>query len=913
MLMLLGFICLFFSSLSATDSLSYLPGFSALPRREDKKPTLNDLYQPLDCLKKITGLPGDREIVHLSTSSSSASQNRGAFKSDFDLNTGVFVRTRHEDSMLKKNPIYTFDKLSKDVAKTTCSLCLDSFEDAKGDDDRKDIYKTSCQHYFHLKCLDTWKRGGRTSCPTCQAELEKDDSSELIDIGFENITLGSLVRILAEKKGYSYMVNKELSAIKLPSLKTYKPMSVARAWEILLTLLDMNGFSHTITGDLHKFVEVKDAASESYPFFSSLDGVRPEMLPESDQVIRYVYFLKNIKMDMAKQIIGEFMKERPITIGENNILVLQDKSRKIKQVMRVIEELDVGGMRQSITIMNLKYTEPESIARLLADEILNNSRGGGGRIQFFSPHKKNMKYFSSDVKIIPYPQKRSLIFIGQRSEIDRIVHFVKLVLDVEIGEAKSRVHIKEIKHHSPSEIQGMLEKLMTKAGTEYFKDVVIHAESPPGGGGYGSSDSGGAGSRLVVACNSEDWRRISDFVDKVDKPQLTLAIEVMIIDAKVDMQRQLGAHVRDARDGLINTNIALQQNTLFSDGVNSGSNGRNFPLSGADGSLGETVINIGPDPHIFSGGAWATIRALATKTNSAIIYQPFLSTNNNQRTTWRSSENQQTDGEIRSSGQKTILGRTRVSANTSIDLTPRVNRDGVMEMEVKINVAEFIPKVNGQPETTDRAINTKATLALGEVLALGGFDKSSLARNNYSIPVLSSIPIVGNLFKTNLKSSEKSQIYVFIRASAIKQQLFSEPDDYTALKLQYAKYQIDNINNYARSGDPVERYFFKPRKSTIKETVDDYKNNRFSLIDDFIEAKTDPISASMSTDSYYTSSQLKKSRTKLENFWESDEQKTERKTMEAKLKTRKRPGFLTVKEVSVDSALAGEATLATRE
>lgn len=860
----------------------------------------------------VDDISGDREIIHLRGDDAVIRSHDGvdtvSFQSDFDLNGDGILASDEEESLLIRPKVWIYENLSEEKQQDSCLLCQNSFASKSKDPVYEEISELKCQHYFHTVCLSKWQKAGKDMCPVCKQRIGAiSDDKDLIDISLDSISLATFIKIVAERKSMNYWLHKDLSTIK-PSLKTYKPMSVDRAWELILTLLEIYGYTHVVVGDLHKFLPIKEAGSEPYPLYSSSKGITPDMLPDSDQIIRYIYVLKNIKAEMANSILANLLGEKQLTVGDLDVLIIKDSGRNIKQAMKIIRELDVGGMRQSISIMPLRYTDPDVIAKFLNDEIISG-KSGADRIRFWTPYKKSLKYFSTDVRVIPYKDKRMLIFLGQQPEIDRIIHFVKFALDIDIGQAGSRIHIKEIKHQSPSDIQKMLNTLMNSSSQShsgYFKDVKMFSEVPSAA----SSDGYGSGSRLIVSCSNDDWKRISDFIDQVDKPQPTVVIEMMIVDASLGLVRQLAGHVRDATDGFISENVAFRTNNLASTLDITGKSVRENPLVQSFLSDPNSMVaTIGGTANVYHSDAWGLIKAQASQTNSSIIYQPFITTTNNQEGRWTSSEARRADGDIQSTGTKTIRRRVSIEAKTVVGVTPRINLDGIVDLNIDVTVSEFTGNAATSPDTKARTLKTKATLGLGEVLALGGFDSSKMTRSVYKVPILGSIPLIGLLFKSSTKKSDKTQLYIFMRLSVIKQQLHSDPDDYTALKVKYAKFQVDNINTYARSKDPIEQFFFKPRKSTIQQTVSDFKNDRFSYIDDFVERKTTPISANIMADPYYNSGdKLTISKNALETFGDWGAKKKAKPELGLDLQSRRvNKNTVIIKDIQVAGAGGSDA------
>jgi hypothetical protein len=137
------------------------------------------------------------------------------------------------------------------------------------------------------------------------------------------------------------------------------------------------------------------------------------------------------------------------------------------------------------------------------------------------------------------------------------------------------------------------------------------------------------------------------------------------------------------------------------------------------------------------------------------------------------------------------------------------------------------------------------------VLVLGGLGSSRQDQSFWHTPFLEKIPLLGNLFKGRQRKHNKQNLFVFIRPSIIKPRNEGNPDDYTQMKLDYAKYQVLNVDAYSGSKDPVQRWFFKPRNQDVKQRLKDVKAGIFRPIDDFKEGKYQPTEVDIKKDPYF--------------------------------------------------------------
>ena len=70
--------------------------------------------------------------------------------------------------------------------------------------------------------------------------------------------------------------------------------------------------------------------------------------------------------------------------------------------------------------------------------------------------------------------------------------------------------------------------------------------------------------------------------------------------------------------------------------------------------------------------------------------------------------------------------------------------------------------------TNTRTIDTTVIVDDGEILVLGGLLEDTLRESDQRVPVLGSIPILGNLFRSRKTDKVKTNLYVFIRPKILR-------------------------------------------------------------------------------------------------------------------------------------------------
>lgn len=695
----------------------------------------------------------------------------------------------------------------------------------------------------------------------------KDDPGQAnIYLNFEAASLASVVNYLAEQKKINIVPHKDLDNSKV-TLTTRKPLTLERAWNILLTLLEMNAFSIIKVGPLYRIVQSQNNGFEPLPTYSSETGTPPDKLPDSDMVVRYVYFLKNIKAEQAKGILDTMLGDKSVMLQPDlNACIIKEQCYNIKSALKIINELDTGGLRESIKIIRLKHANADVVSKLFED-ICGKPDDKTFRFTA-SLQQKTAAYFSSTTKILPDLIKNNLILLGTENDINKIIDFIDKYIDVPIGTAESRLHVKEVKYAKAENIKPIIEQIIKPPkgqGTEkssvvgeykFFEDVIIKAEEAKD-----ETTGRGGGNRLIIACNQDDWRRIDKFINQLDKPQPQVALEIMIVDLGNTQNKELGAQtfgILGKKPGMGINGIEFMNLT---DAVSkeSATPEHYIQIFSKDvlGNESPTCLTIGraaspsnPD----SENIWSAIRAVYNVTNNQIVSQPYIVANNYQKCTVTVGETRKLPGSLVSTkGELAKQVKDDVPANVTVNVTPQINLNGIVDLTIDISIDEFkAPQSSDTPPKTNRKITTKASMATGEVLVLGGLMKSNLSEDIYKTPILGDIPIIGNLFKSKTKTKEEQNLYVFIRPSIIKPSFEGVPDEYTQLKLDYAKYQLIKNDTYAQEkNDPIQRWFFKPTHQSIKHKMSDINKGILRPLDDYTYGKNQPKSVNVAIDPFY--------------------------------------------------------------
>jgi general secretion pathway protein D len=549
--------------------------------------------------------------------------------------------------------------------------------------------------------------------------------------------------------------------------------------------------------------------------------------------------------------------------------IITEKCLNIKAALKIIQELDQGGLRESLKIVPLEYVTADYIAGRngLFKQIIPQSNQAKA-LRILRPQQtQTSSYFSPNTQILPYPAKNSIILMGTAINLNRITEFIKKYVDIPLDNVKSRLHIKDLKYAKAKDLSTLINAIIKNpvSGAEkqsypFFEDAKCTPDSyaAPTTAGQDTQVSYGGGNRLIFTCNTNDWKRLEKLVDQLDKPQPQVAFEILVVDVSIQNNANLGIEVMPKDNKMLGKGVRARFNTLYSSDteLNVTTNVPTDDFMNGPIKIQSTngmSLSVGQ-----KGNLWGVAQAYLKKNNFNIITQPFLVTNNNNSCSMNFGSSRFTNGQLsKSVGTNLSNVKDEVKASTEVNLTPKVNTQGLISLDISITSENFSNTSDySNANKAVRTLNTQLQMNAGEVLVLGGLTKNTETIAANKIPILGDIPILGNLFKSKTKTRTKTNLYIFIRPSIIKPREQGFPDEYTRMKLDYAKYEVIKSDTYTQEKDPIQRWFFRPQTQSIKQRLRDSKKGVYRPIDRFASGFSRPKSVDIKHDPYYRGSEI---------------------------------------------------------
>ncbi|MBA4747651.1 MAG: type II secretion system secretin GspD [Sphingopyxis sp.] len=191
-------------------------------------------------------------------------------------------------------------------------------------------------------------------------------------------------------------------------------------------------------------------------------------------------------------------------------------------------------------------------------------------------------------------------------------------------------------------------------------------------------------------------------------------------------------------------------------------------ISAATGGLGGIVTSLGGD-GIFG----AIINAVKSDTESNLLATPHIVTLDNQLAKFLVGQDVpvSTGEQLSDNFDNAFRTVQRQEVGIMLEVTPQVNAAGEVKLFLKQEVSSVAgPVSSGSSDLifNKRVFETTVTVDDGDILAIGGLLNDDERRTIERIPLLSDIPLIGELFKSRSRTRSKTNLMVFIRPRVLR-------------------------------------------------------------------------------------------------------------------------------------------------
>ncbi|MDX2051243.1 MAG: type II secretion system secretin GspD [Polyangiaceae bacterium] len=589
---------------------------------------------------------------------------------------------------------------------------------------------------------------------------------QLVKFNLEEADLSELVKYISVLTGRRFIVNPKLRTIKA-TVSSPSPVTLEEAYQVFLSILDINGMTVVPQGRFLKIVDSGGITTQGTPVIA-----RGAPVPATDSYVTRLYRLAHISPDEAVKVLTKFKsKEGDLsTYTPGNLLIITDTGTQIARLVRILEEVDIGGAGQQMWIQPVNG-DADDIAKRVTElfNVGKDPNAAGGLTKVVADGKSN-----------------SLIVMGSQESYLRLLELLKRLDDKPA--ASGKVRVVPVQHAVAQELATTLTAMLAATGKDAAADaggmfegaVKVTADVPT--------------NSLIVTSSSRDYATLRLVLDQLDRERRQVYIEAVIMDLSVSDSSELGLSFHGGKQ--FGTGSAVGQSLLLG-GFQAGKSAA-FPvdatsLSGFAAGLRGPEI---PGTKALLGRSipafGVVLNALASSGKSNILATPHIIATDNVQAEINIGENVPLQTNVGGSALAAAAGAAgaqnaallgalsggsgfsapRQDVGNKIRITPHINESNQVRLEIdqESSAAGAASGSLGAVTITKRTAQTTLVVADQQTVVIGGLTRDEESTSREKVPVLGDIPVLGALFRRSTTRKSKANLLLILTPYVIRSQ-----------------------------------------------------------------------------------------------------------------------------------------------
>ena len=192
----------------------------------------------------------------------------------------------------------------------------------------------------------------------------------------------------------------------------------------------------------------------------------------------------------------------------------------------------------------------------------------------------------------------------------------------------------------------------------------------------------------------------------------------------------------------------------------------NLPVPNPAGQLALTLINLGSGNLIN-----LELSALEADNRGKVVSSPRVITGDNQKAHIEQGTEIPYVTPGSANNPATVSFKKAVLA---LDVTPQITPDGRVIMQVEIRKDTVGPAGADRsgrrsvPSIDTKNVLTQIAVNNGDTAVIGGIYEETIRNDTTKVPFLGDVPLFGNLFKQTARSSQKTELLIFLTPRVVK-------------------------------------------------------------------------------------------------------------------------------------------------
>jgi general secretion pathway protein D len=618
-----------------------------------------------------------------------------------------------------------------------------------------------------------------------------------LSLNVRDADIRAFIQDAAKATGRTFIIDSRVQG--KVSVVTDRPLSKSEYFEIFLSTLRANGLvAVPASGGSFRIQPADGAAGQ--PTTVGRAANRNSFVTE---VIRLRAIDAQSAMDTIRPLVS---KDGTISANRSGrSIVVADYADNIVRIRQIIARIDTDANTTTVVALN------NAGAREIAGSLQTLLTGGGEGAQ-------------PSATVVAVDSSNSIAIRGDSVTVAKLVAMAQ-DLDKRAA-AGTEVRVYWLDHADADKLVPVLQQLLGQGAISGGTSTASSTPAASRGGAAPTATpapaataavSTGAGiatrgpavvtryegtNALIIAANADVQRQVGEVIRQLDTRRPQVMIEAIIVEIGDDAAKRLGVQflIGSTKVGFAGTNYSNAQPSILTiagaiaatklnertttvinpngstttttetentELANQLQQGAVTALQNATGGFGGIATELGRN-GIFG----AILSAVQSDTKSSILSTPSITTLDNVKAHMLvGQEIPITTGQALSPNfDNQFRTVQRENVGIILDVTPQVSGNGQVKLFIKQEVSSIAGPVsssNSDLVLNKREFETTVLIDDGEIYAIGGLLDENERRTIEKLPLLSDIPLIGELFKSRSKTRTKTNLVVFIRPTIL--------------------------------------------------------------------------------------------------------------------------------------------------
>ncbi|WP_322031592.1 type II secretion system secretin GspD [Paraburkholderia sp. J76] len=639
-----------------------------------------------------------------------------------------------------------------------------------------------------------------------------------VTLNFVNADIDQVARAIGAATGKTIIVDPRVKGQL--NLVSENPVPEDQALKTLQSALRMQGFALVQDHGVLKVVPEADAKLQGVPTYV---GNAP--VARGDQVVTQVFTLRHESANNLLPVLRPLISPNNTIAAypANNTLIVTDYADNVRRIASIIAGVDsaAGQQVQVVPLHNANALDiAPQIAKMLdpgaigaSDPSLKVSVIADPRTNSLMLRASNAQRLASAVQLskqldAPTSMPGNIHVVPLRNaDATQLAKTLRGMLG-KGGNDTSSGNANGFNQSGNSGGGGGGNMSTGTSGTPPLPSNSLGGASSSGsslggGGGYGSSGGGNneapflggdkdkgddnqpggmiqadpATNSLIITAPDAVYRNLRAVINQLDARRAQVYIEALIVELNSTTNANLGIQWQVASGNVYaNTNLATGSgNSIVNVTAAAAAAASTGGLATALGSGLQQGLNVGWIKNIFGvQGLGALLQALSQTADANVLSTPNLITLDNQEAKIVVGTNvpiQTGSYSNLTSGTASTAFNTydRVDVGLTLHIKPQITDGGILKLQLYTEDSAIVTGTTNAttnpagPEFTKRSIQSTVLADNGEIIVLGGLMQDNYQVANSKVPLLGDIPWIGQLFRSENKTREKTNLMVFLR------------------------------------------------------------------------------------------------------------------------------------------------------